>query len=167
MNHNRIYIGAIKSNTLYAKLIRWFQWGNPYTHTFYILPSQEDEQDPIIIEALDGKVSEHKLSTTHDTNLTYSIYYVSATPEQQLIYYNFMKSKLDTPYDKLGVIDFILRTGTLQSDLKSFCSEILYNAFLKANIKLFNTFKANYIFPSLLLQPTQVKHYRTSTVTKE
>ena len=161
----KIYIGVTQGTSLYSKLIKWFQWGNPNVHNFYLYEDGYKKEDPIIIESIIGYgVHQTNLSVAHKTGTPYEVYSLEVTPEQKKNLEDFLLKQVGKKYDHIGLIGFASRKDTNDTD-RFFCSELLYQGLLKVGIKLFNTLRPIQIFPSLLMEPTNFKfEYKSKTI---
>jgi len=157
MEKTKIYVGVVSSNSTYSKIIKWFQWGNPNVHAFYLYGSEYKNEDPLIIEALAGHgVHEGVLSGTHSKNLEYTVYSLEVTVEQKEQIESFLKSKIGLGYDYRGILGFGFRKDTNKKN-RYFCSELIYDALLSVGIKLFRTLRPEQVYPSLFVESMLLK----------
>jgi len=157
-----IYIGVTQGISLYSKLIKFFQWGNLYTHTFYLEESEYEKADPIVIESTAGYgVHRAKLSVAHTLGTKYTIFSLKVTLKEKEEVEKFLYSKMGSKYDYLGLLGFVARRSTEDSN-KYFCSEFLYTALLYAKVKLFRTLTPTQVYPALFIESVLLKEEYSS-----
>ena len=165
MTKTNIYVGVTQGISFYSRVIKWFQWGNPNTHIFYMYEEELNKEDPVILEAMSGYgVHKDKLSLSHTKGTPYQIYSLEVTTEQKAIIEEYLEQQLGKKYDYRGILGFASRKDTDDSN-KLFCSELIYQAFNKAAVKLFRTLRPIQIYPSLAIEPTVFKFlYASKTI---
>jgi len=165
MAKTNIYVGVTQGISFYSKVIKWFQWGNPNTHIFYIYEEELNKEDPVILESIaDYGVHKSKLSVAHTPGTPYQIYSLKVTTKQKRIIEEYLEQQIGKGYDYIGILGFASRKDTNDNN-KLFCSELVYQAFNKAAVKLFRTLRPIQIYPSLAIEPTIFKFlYASKTI---
>lgn len=143
-----------------SKLIRWFSWSD-YSHIAWQCESGE------VLEAWPPKVRSTKSFNEGHTKGTPVDFYevVGLTPEQRLIIESFLRCQVGKSYDWQGVFQFVIRTGK-DSKSKWFCSELVFKALLKANIKLLKGISPYKVTPAMLVLSPLLKYKCTKIVSK-
>ena len=108
-----------------AKAIEWFGHGADYSHVDTVMP------DGRLYGARSDKVGgappgvQYRKSNYYYAKKELSMRItLDTTPEQDKAYYDFLLKQFNKPYDKMGILSFIL--GRNWDDLDSwFCSELV------------------------------------------
>jgi len=160
-----IYFGVTQGVSFYSKIIKWFQWGNPNVHVFYLPEEGYKEIDPVIIESMAGYgVHEDKLSKSHTPGTIYTVFSLRVTKKQKEEFEQFLRSKIGLKYDYRGLLGFGIRVNTNIKD-KYFCSELVYEGLQSVGVNLFRTLKPEQVFPSLFIESILLKEeYKTNTI---
>lgn len=157
----KVYVGASKGISFISKLIRYYQFGYPYTHAFYI----HDINNLIITEAWHlplrrgGRVYyKAPITLNHSKGTEITIYSLNITKEQKEKIEKFLEEQKDKKYDYLGLLSFPFRNCNFNNKKRWFCSELVYAAFLSAGIELLRNVKPcevdiKTLLSSPLLQP--------------
>lgn len=158
----KIYLGASKGKSLISKFIKWFQWGDAHTHTFYIPESQINLDNPEIIEAWHNPngVKKQQFFKNHTVGTEFDIYYVEATEEQYINFEAFMISKIGFKYDFLGFFGFATRLKSTESTDKYFCSELLFDGLIHVGIELFKNTVPQEISPAMFIKSPLLFKYK-------
>jgi len=152
MAKTNIYIGVTQGISFYSKVIKWFQWGNPNTHIFYIYEEELHKEDPIILESIAGYgVHKDRLSEAHTPNTPYQIYSLKVTTKQKRIIEEYLEQQIGKSYDYRGLLGFASRKDTNDNN-KLFCTELIYQALNAASVKIYRTLRPIQIYPSLAIE---------------
>ena len=140
----KIFIGASKGISFISKLIKKYQYNDPYTHVFYAYGDDLesiDLENPLLLEAVEvpilkfGGVRVGKFFSNdfkyHTEGTEIDMFYIEVTKEQKDNIESFLHSKIGLKYDYKGIFGFISKIQYMESKNKWFCSEILFEAFLK------------------------------------
>ena len=146
----KAYVLASKGISLTSRLIRWWQWGFPYTHIAYCL-DLSDPNDPYVIEAWDF-VRSGFFSEVHTPGTEFAVYSVQVTEEQKEKIEEFLQRQLGKPYDWLGILGFPLRSLKLERKDRWFCSELVFTAFKQAGVELLKNTHPSEVSPRLFLK---------------
>jgi uncharacterized protein YycO len=152
----KAFVLASKGISLTSRLIRWWQWGFPYTHVAYVF-NLENQEDPYVIEAWWDGVREGYFSEVHTPGTEYSVYSVEVSGEQKDKIETFLFSQIHKPYDWLGILGFPLRNWKLESENRWFCSELVFAAFKQAGIELLKNTHPSEVSPRLFLKSPLLK----------
>ena len=148
----KVYIFASKGISLTSRLIRWWQWGFPFTHIAYCLDLSAPN-DPIVAEAWWNGVRYGKFSEVHTPGTEFAVYSVEVTDRQkEKIISGFLAKQIGKPYDWLGILGFPLRNWKLESKNRWFCSELVFTAFKKAGVELLKNTHPSEVSPRLFLK---------------
>lgn len=165
MEKTTIYFGASKGKSFISKIIRWFQWGYPYTHTFYVM-DKTDKDNPTVIEAWHepllkggsvrlGKFFEENEYHTKDTEIDYFALEVTVKQKEDLEI--FLMSKLGFKYDIVGISGFATRLKNTHSKSKYFCSEILFEGLQHVGIDLWKYTSPQSVSPAMFVKSPLLK----------
>ncbi len=157
----KVYILASKGISLTSRLIRWWQWGFPYTHIAYCF-DLSDSNDPIVIEAWWNGVRQGKFSEVHTPGTEFSVYSIQVTDGQKKRIEEFLQRQLRKPYDWLGILGFPLRNWKLESKNRWFCSELVFAAFKQAGVELLKNTHPSEVSPRLFLKSPLLQFEYTS-----
>jgi len=146
----KVYVLASEGISLTSRLIRWWQWGFPYTHIAYCL--DPNPNDPIVIEAWWDGVRKGFFSEVHTPGTKFTVYSVEVTNRQKVLIEDFLHGQLSVPYDWLGILGFPLRSWKLQRKDRWFCSELVFTAFKQAGVELLKNTHPSEVSPRLLLK---------------
>jgi len=152
----KAYVLASKGISLTSRLIRWWQWGFPYTHIAYCL-DLSDPNDPIVVEAWWNGVRHGKFSEVHTPGTEFEVYSVQVTERQKERIEDFLQQQLGKPYDWLGILGFPLRNWKLERKNRWFCSELVFTAFKQAGIELLKNTHPSEVSPRLFLKSPLLK----------
>ena len=158
----KVYVGASKGISLGSKLIKYWQFGFPYTHIFYILGDPVDN-DPLIIEAWHqpilkgGRVCLCNLSENHSKGTLYSVFSIEVTENQKKNIESFLKDQIGKKYDFIGLLAFPFRMKKLAKNKRWFCSELVFEAFLRAGVELLQYTDSHEVSPALFLKSPLLK----------
>jgi len=147
----KAYILASKGISPTSRLIRWWQWGFPYTHIAYCL-DLSDQNDPIVVEAWWNGVRKGWFSEVHTPGTEFAVYSVQVTEKQKEKIENFLQQRLGKPYDWLGILGFPLRNWKLEKKDRWFCSELVFTAFQRAGVELLKNTHPSEVSPRLFLK---------------
>jgi len=147
----KAYVLASKGISLTSRLIRWWQWGFPYTHIAYCL-DLSDPNDPIVVEAWWNGVRHGKFSEVHTPGTEFAVYSVQVTGKQKEKIEEFLQRQLGKPYDWLGILGFPLRSLKLERKDRWFCSELVFTAFKQAGVALLKNTHPSEVSPRLFLK---------------
>ena len=157
----KVYILASKGISLTSRLIRWWQWGFPYTHIAYCF-DLSDSNDPIVIEAWWNGVRQGKFSEVHTLGTEFAVYSIQVTDGQKKRIEEFLQRQLRKPYDWLGILGFPLRNWKLESKNRWFCSELVFAAFKQAGVELLKNTHPSEVSPRLFLKSPLLQFEYTS-----
>lgn len=156
----KTYIGASKGVSLVSRLIRWRQWGFPYTHIFYVGQEfPEYPNDPDVIEAWwDGVVS-GELSLRHTPGTEFSLYSFEVDSREQAVSIDdFMVSLVGKKYDWRGIFGFMAFSKKVENAKRWFCSECVFAAALRVEVELLLHTAPAEVSPRLFLKSPLLKH---------
>ena len=157
----KVFFLASKGISLTSRLIRWWQWGFPFTHVAFVV-DLKDKNDPVVIEAWWNGVRQGKFSEVHTPRTEFAIYSVQVTEEQKEKIEEFLHRQLGKPYDWLGILGFPLRNWKLESKNKWFCSELVFTAFKQAGVELLKNTHPSEVSPRLFLKSPLLQFEYTS-----
>lgn len=166
MNNKKLYFGASKGKSLISKFIKWFQWGDPHTHTFYIPESQINLNNPKVIEAWHkpmlkgGAVRNGLFFDTHSPETPFDILYLEVTEEQYINFEAFMNSKLGFKYDFLGFAGFATRSKVTEQSDKYFCSELVFAGLISVGIEIFKNTVPQEVSPAMFIKSPMLIEYK-------
>jgi len=169
----KVFIGASKGISLGSKLIRYWQFGFPYTHIFYIIDENPFSNNPEIIEAWHqpilkgGGVYRCKLSQNHTIGTEYTIFSVEVSYSQKQKIEEFLKKQIGKKYDFIGLLAFPFRMKKLAKNKRWFCSELIFAAFLFAGVELLKYTEPQEVSPRLLLKSTRLIFERNQVLKLE
>ena len=146
----KAYVLASKGISLTSRLIRWWQWGFPYTHVAYCFVLR-NPNDPYVIEAW-NYVRSGFFSEVHTPGTEFAVYSVQVTEEQKEKIEKFLQRQLGKPYDWLGILGFPLRSSKLERKDRWFCSELVFTAFKQAGVELLKNTHPSEVSPRLFLK---------------
>ena len=146
----KAYVLASKGISLTSRLIRWWQWGFPYTHIAYCF-DLTDPNDPVVIEAW-YRVRKGWFSEVHTPGTEFAVYSVEVSKNQKAQIERFLNSQIGRKYDWLGILGFPLRNWKLESKSRWFCSELVFTAFQKAGVELLKNTHPSEVSPRLFLK---------------
>ena len=147
----KVYVLASKGISPTSRLIRWWQWGFPFTHVAFVV-DLKDKNDPVVIEAWWNGVRRGRFSKIHTPGTEFAVYSVQVTEEQKEKIEEFLQRQLGKPYDWLGILGFPLRNRKLESKNRWFCSELVFAAFKKAGVELLKNTHPSEVSPRLFLK---------------
>jgi len=147
----KAFVLASKGISLTSRLIRWWQWGFPYTHIAYCL-DLSDQNDPTVVEAWWNGVRCGKFSEVHTPGTEFSVYSVEVTKEQRDEIRHFLQRQIGKPYDWLGILGFVFFNPNLESKNRWFCSELVFTAFKQAGVELLKNTHPSEVSPRLFLK---------------
>jgi len=151
----KAYVLASKGISLTSRLIRWWQWGFPYTHIAYCL-DLSDPNDPVVVEAwwngVWNGVRWGKFSSVHTSGTEFTVYSVQVTERQKKEIEKFLQQEFRKPYDWLGILGFPLRNWKLERKDRWFCSELVFAAFKQAGVELLKNTHPSEVSPRLFLK---------------
>jgi len=162
----KVYIGASKGISFTSRIIKWYQWGEPHTHIFYIV-GNPIVKNPLVIESFEkplfkGGVRKGRFFDLHTEGTEYDVYSVLVTYEQKEKIEEFLEDKIGHKYDYLGILGFEFRSKNMQSKKRYFCSELVFSAFQHAGINLLaNTFPSQ-VSPALFIKSPLLKTEKLS-----
>ena len=152
----KAFVLASKGISLTSRLIRWWQWGFPYTHIAYCL-NLSDPNDPVVIEAWWNGVRTGFFSEVHTPGTEFAVYSVEVTEDQKTAIEDFLIKQHLKPYDWLGILGFPLRSWKLEREDRWFCSELVFAAFQHAGIELLKNTHPSEVSPRLFLKSPLLK----------
>ncbi len=157
----KAYILASKGISLTSRLIRWWQWGFPYTHIAYCFDIS-NPNDPIVVEAWWDGVRKGWFSEVHTPGTEFAVYSIQVTDGQKKRIEEFLQRQLGKPYDWLGILGFPLRDWKLERKDRWFCSELVFTAFQKAGVELLKNTHPSEVSPRLFLKSPLLKFEYTA-----
>ena len=152
---------AYKGTSLWpSKMIRWFSWSD-YSHIAWLTEQGE------VIEAWPPKVRICKSFDEGHTPGTHVDIYevVGLTSGDRETIETFLRNQVGKKYDWRGVFHFVTRNGN-NSRTKWFCSELVFKALLKADIKLLKGIPPYKVTPGMLVLSPLLKYVGTKIVRK-
>ena len=152
----KAYILSSKGISLTSRLIKWWQWGFPYTHIAYVL-NLSDPADPVVIEAWWNGVRDGKFSEVHTPGTEFSVFSVQVSEAQKELIEIFLRDQVGKPYDWLGILGFPLRNWKLEKSNRWFCSELVFAAFKYAGVELLRETHPSEVSPRLFLKSPFLK----------
>jgi len=147
----KAYVLASKGISLTSRLIRWWQWGFPYTHIAYCL-DLSDPNDPYVMEAWWNGVRKGWFSEVHTPGTEFAVFSVEVSKSQKTQVERFLHSQIGRKYDWLGILGFPLRNWKLESKNRWFCSELIFAAFKQAGVELLKNTHPSEVSPRLFLK---------------
>ena len=147
----KAFVLASKGISLTSRLIRWWQWGFPYTHIAYCL-DLSDPNNPVVVEAWWNGVRQGKFSEVHTIGTVFAVYSIQVTEEQKESIEEFLQRQLGKSYDWFGILGFPLRNLKLESKDRWFCSELVFTAFKQAGVELLKNTHPSEVSPRLFLK---------------
>ena len=154
----KIYVCATKGISLASRIIRWKQWGYPYTHLAYIGTEIDDPDNPTVIEAWWSGVEKCKLSKNHTPGTEYSIFSYDVISAEATANERFMHAQIGKSYDYRGLLGFVFYSKALDEKSRWWCSEILFAAALKTSVCLFRDTDPAEVDPRLFLKSPRLIH---------
>ena len=157
----KAYVLASKGISLTSRLIRWWQWGFPYTHIAYC-SDLADPNDPVVMEAWWDGVRKGWFSEVHTPGTEFAVFSVEVSKSQKVQIERFLSSQTGRKYDWLGILGFPLRNWKLESKKRWFCSELVFTAFQKAGVELLKNTHPSEVSPRLFLKSPLLQFEYTS-----
>lgn len=147
-----ITISLHRGNALISKLIQW-QTRSEYSHAGIVLP------DGCFIESREGAgVREFQTGLVGNKGEAVDLFHVMVSEDQALLLSRFLRSQLGKPYDWTMVARFVTRQHEARaSSGKWFCSELVFAAFLEANVELLRDTHPWEVSPGLLARSPLLK----------
>jgi uncharacterized protein YycO len=152
-----IYILASKGLSFTSKVIKWYQFGFPYTHIAYVL-SLDIKNNPIVIEAWLPKVRKGRFSEAHTSGTPFTIFSLTVSKQQKMMIEDFLLSQVGKPYDLFGLLVFLVRRKFIANNGKWFCSELVYTALTRVGIDLLKFTIPQEVSPALFLKSPCLKY---------
>lgn len=138
---------GVRGKSFVSKIVKWFQWGYPYTHVAYVLDDR-DKSNPLIIEAwYDVHACHYDIYHKGDP---FEYFYIDSTDKQRRMVERFLFQQLGKTYDWLGVIGFAFHKD-IEDRQSWFCSELISEALFRAGIDVLESIQSWKITPKLLL----------------
>ncbi len=162
-----IYIGAVQGKGPISTVIKWFQWGDPNTHVFYLRPLANGKY--LVTEAWHlpllrgGAVRSYEVDTPYflkDEAIEY--HKVMVTPRQKRRFDGFLDHIVEkkSKYDYFGILGFVTRDPRTNSLRRWFCSEILVAGLAKVGVYLFNNTLPQSVSPAMTLRSPLLKSHK-------
>lgn len=157
----RVYLFMSQGTSFLSKLIKWYQYGNLYTHCGIILEDniEENIDNPIVLAGMNPSM----IGRLYDTHTGYfskqgkfKYYYVEVNEKQYNIYKDLAFNYVNRRYDVKGLFGFLFRIDT-NNPKKFFCSELVYDYFWKLGIELFQNTAPYEVYSSMLIKSNLVK----------
>ena len=162
-----VYILASKGISLSSMLIRWYQFGFPYTHIAYVTNYNSPDfnpHNPKVIEAWFPKVRIGYFSESHTPGTKFTIFRLKVTQQQKEVIENFLYNQIGRPYDIIGLLTFLTRLKRIARNKFWFCSELVFRAIKEAGIDLLKYTSPEEVTPALFLKsPLLEKVYCSHT----
>ncbi len=138
----KIYVAQYQGISLTSRLIRWYTRFS-YSHSAYYDPVKK-----LVIEAWGGGVQEAKPLDHHTAGTPIELFSLEVTREQKAVIEGFLNRQLGKRYDFPGVFGFVLKNRDRSN--KWFCSELVFAAFLMADIPLLKRIEPARVSPGML-----------------
>lgn len=133
-----------KGTSIISRAIEW-QTRGKYSHAAMIL------NDGSVVEAKEFIGVRRTLGLKSPKGVRVEVFEVQTSPLEDLIIKNFLLAQIGKRYDYSMVLRFITRQGyDPESKKKWFCSELVFAAFRKAGIRLFERTQAWEVPPQML-----------------
>jgi hypothetical protein len=149
----KIYLFASKGISLTSKIIKFWQFGFPYTHTGFIVDGYK-QVNPLIAEMwFEGfRITSFYKGHTEGTN--YIVYSLDVNEEQYDEFERIIYSYLNNPpkYDWLGILGFPLRNKNINLKKRYFCSEFCFYVLQQIGINLLINTTPSEVSPRLILK---------------
>lgn len=142
-----IKIIGVRGKSFVSHIVKWFQWGYPYTHIAYVL-DDIDKDNPLIIEAW-YDVHACKYNVYHKGD-PFEYFTIETTDRQRRQVERFLFRQLGKPYDWLGIIGLVLHKD-IEDRQSWFCSELIAEAFYRAGINILVSIQSYKVTPRLML----------------
>jgi len=150
-----IYILASKGISFVSTLIRWYQFGFPYTHIAYVTNYDSPDfepHNPQVIEAWLPKVRFGYFAETHTPGTEFTVFRLKVTQHQKEVIENFLYNQIGRPYDLIGLLAFLTRIKKVAKNNFWFCSELVFRAIKEAGISLLKYTDPEEVSPALFLK---------------
>lgn len=140
-------IALYRGKSLPSRLIRWRTW-SPYSHAAYLAA------DGSVYEAwaICGVSHNATIGTRHTPGTYVDVFDLKepATDAQRREIEAFLLSECGKGYDYRGVLGFMSRRDKAQDPTRWFCSELIFTAYQRAGVKLFERIEPHRVDPGLL-----------------
>jgi len=153
--HTYAYILASKGLSLTSQIIKWFQFGFPYTHIAYVVNYGSDdfiEHDPVVIEAWWPEVRIGRFSEVHTPGTPFTVFRVPVTLKEKVKIEDFLMRQIGRKYDVIGLLAFLTRLKRVAKNNYWFCSELTFAAFKNAGVELLKFTEPQEVTPALFLK---------------
>lgn len=135
-------VGLFRGRGLISAAIRWQTWSE-YSHAALVLP------DLRIIEAWQGFGAGVRLTSLENWEGVRFFGVQGLTPSQSAVAHRWAEAQCGKPYDYLGVLRFMSRR-TSSANHRWFCSELVFEAFMRAGLPLLARTPSSRVSPGLL-----------------
>lgn len=148
-----LYLVATKGKSWISKVIKWRQWGCPYTHIAYIGEHENiiSLENPYAVEAWWNGVVMGRMADIHTEGTKYTLYSVDVSQRQKKKISAFIEKAVGLKYDWAGILGF-LAFKDIQSEKRYFCSELVFRAFQVAGINLLKNTDACEVSPRMFIK---------------
>ena len=155
---HRAYFIISEGDNFLSKLIRWYQYGNTFTHSSVVIDiEQRPIYNPLVVSAVE-KVKTGQFLQIHSKftkQKRWKYYFVRCTRDQYYAYHKFAYRAVEKEYDVKGLLSFILRRD-LNNPKKYFCSELVYECLWRAGIELLQDTASYEITTAILIKSPKV-----------
>ncbi len=149
----KLYFLASKGISLTSRIIRWWQFGFPYTHIAIVLDLQ-NKCNPLVAEMWWDGLRIGYFYKTHTLGTHFAVYSVNVDDKKYNKFNEELKKIIDKnpKYDWLGILGFPLRSKDIENSNRFFCSELAFYLCQKSDINLLiNTYPSE-VSPRLFLK---------------
>jgi hypothetical protein len=149
----KIYFLASKGISFTSKIIRWWQFGFPYTH-IAIPININNKSNPIVIEMWWNGIRKGRFFDVHTKGTNFAVYSVNVDKNTYLRFHKELDYAFNKnyKYDWLGILGFPFRSTKLQSKRRFFCSELAFYVAKEAGIELLINTEPAEVSPRLFLK---------------
>jgi len=138
-----VKILLFKGKTVISRFIRW-QTRSPYSHAALLLDDGRS-----IIESVEGAGVRERFLTEDDAGGFDAFMVPGLSPTQAAAVISFARAQLGRKYDYWAIIRFIDRERMPEND-RWFCSELVFQAFDQAGVKLLVRIDSWAVSPGML-----------------
>lgn len=153
--NEKLYFLASKDTNIASVIIKWWQFGFPYTHIAILHPYFEPNfNNPYVIEMLPKGLHIGKFYDVRKRKVEFDIFFVKTTADK---YERFVSALIEVikkkpKYDWLGILGFVTRNKNLEQKDRFFCSELAFYLCQKAGIELLKNTHPSEVSPRLFLK---------------
>ena len=157
-----LFILGFSQKSLPSRLIQWWT-RSKFNHVALVY----NPYKCLIIESRFGEgVSINPIDKHVKPNDEIYIYYIFLPKNKYNQIMNFLVQRIGAKYDWTGILGFIFKMD-IEDRYKFFCSELIYDAFLAANIHLLNADSGFKIDPQTLLYSPFLKFFKKFKVNQK